>query len=201
MKKITTIEELIAHIGPVSSPLKRHSLISKAIDVDSFRQIKNKPHYGHIYLRFPLIADRIKERLAESTQKDDATFTAGEIKNICLQVIQDIMNEDTESLDNVVYNTNLKKLDSYQREGVEINLVSTENIETPETDDEVYLRLCNYLGDYYSAYFTHLNDYNAICAKTHFMDEICRKRFLELYLDSIKNESIKDFIINFKIGQ
>lgn len=201
MSKITTIEELITHIGPVNNQLRRYSLISAVVDVDSFRQIKKKPHYGHIYLRFPLIADRIKERLAESTQQDDAAFTAGEIKNICLQVMQDLMNEDTEAFDNVVYKADLKKLDTYNKEGIEINLISTENIESPETDDEVYLRLCNYLGDYYSAYFTHLNDYNSILAKTHFMDEASRKQFLEFYLDSIKDESIKHFIINFKIGQ
>lgn len=201
MNKITTIEELIKHIGPVSSQLRRYSLISEAADIDSFRQIKKKPHYGHIYLRFPLIADRIKARLAESTQQDDTAFTAEQIKDICLQAVNDLMNEDTESLENVMYTVDLKKVDSYHREGLEVNLVSTEYIESPETDDEVYLRLCSYLGDYYSAYFTHLNDYNSICAKTHFMDEASRKQFLEFYLDSIKDESIKDFIINFKIGQ
>lgn len=200
MNKITTIEELIKHIGPVSSQLRRHSLISEVVDVDSFRQIKKKPHYGHIYLRFPLIADKIKEYLTESMQQDDMAFTAEQIKDMCLQAVHDIIDEDTESLDNVMYKIDLKKVDSYNREGVEINLVSTDNIESYETDDEVYLRLCNYLGDYYSVYFTHLNDYNAIFAKTHFMDEMSRKQFLDFYLDSIKNESIKDFIINFKIG-
>lgn len=201
MNKITTIEELIKHIGPVSSQLRRHSLISEVVDVDSFRQIKKKPHYGHIYLRFPLITEKIKERLSESTCQDNAAFTAEQIKEMCLQAVNDLMNEDTESLDNVMYKIDLKKVDSYNREGVEINLVSTDNIESYETDDEVYLRLCNYLGDYYSAYFTHLHDYNSICAKTHFMDELARKQFLELYLDSIKNESIKYFILNFKTGQ
>lgn len=75
---------------------------------------------------------------------------------------------------------------------------SVDTLNYIESDEDVIKKIEKSIENYYKPYYSALSSYQIIRNNSSFMDKEAQQKILDAYIDGIKDEKIKQYVIKNK---
>lgn len=197
MEKLKTIQEIIDYVGPVN-PLNIHySLFEKVVDYNDFRETMKKNTNCHLYIKYRDLISEMNKSFSPTSEEKKTILSGKEVRRKCVEAFLSTIEKFSEYEDEELYEITYKVFDGLNKEsnGLSFDMRSVDTLDYIETDEDVIKKIERAIEKYYQPYYSALSSYQIIKKNSDFMSKEDQQKILDAYIDGIKDEKIKQYVI------
>lgn len=200
MKKLKTIQEIIDYVGPVS-PLNIHySLFEKVVDYNDFRETIKKNTNCHLYIKYRDLISEMNKSFSSTLEQNKIILSGKEVRRKCVEAFLSTIEKVSEYKDEELYEITYKVFDGPNKDsnGLSFDMRSIDTLDYIETDKDVIRKIEKAIEKYYQPYYSALSSYQIIKKNSDFMSSEDQQKILDAYIEGIKDERIKEYLLSNK---
>lgn len=200
MKNLKTIQEIIDYVGPVNPLNIHHSLFEKVVNYNDFRETIKTHKNDHIYVKYRDLISEMNKSFSPSSEDKQVILSGKEVRRKCVETLLSAIEKFSNYEDDELYEITYRVFDGLNKDsnGLSFDLRSVETLEYLESDEDVINKIEKAIENYYKPYYSALSSYQIIKNNSNFMDKEDQQKILDAYIDGIKDEKIKQYVIKNK---
>lgn len=200
MKNLKTIQEIIDYIGPVNPLNIHHSLFEKVVDYNDFRETIKTHKNDHLYIKYRDLISEMNKSFSPLSEGEKVILSGKEVRRKCVEAFLSTIEKFSNYEDDELYEINYRVFDGLNKEsnGLSFDMKSVDTLNYIESDEDVIKKIEKAIENYYKPYYSALSSYQIIRNNSSFMDKEAQQKILDAYIDGIKDEKIKQYVIKNK---
>lgn len=200
MKNLKTIQEIIDYVGPVNPLNIHHSLFEKVVDYNDFRETIKTHKNDHLYIKYKDLISEMNKSFSPLSEGEKVILSGKEVRRKCVEAFLSAIEKFSDYEDDELYEINYRVFDGLNKEsnGLSFDMRSVDTLNYIETDKDVIRKIEKAIEKYYQPYYSALSCYQIIKKNSDFMSSEDQQKILDAYIEGIKDERIKEYIISNK---